>query len=69
MRTSVMEQGWGVPAFMSMPGGPSSSRSPDPAHSHKVASVVTEPRATLGGLTVNFGTVISVKGTSGLTSF
>ena len=53
---------------MSMPGGISSSRCPDPAHPYKVASVVTEPRAPLGGLTVNFDTAVRVKGTSGLAS-
>ena len=51
-----------------MPTGISSSRGPDPAHHYKVASVVTEPRAPLGGLTANFGTAIRVKGTSGLAS-
>ena len=35
---------------MSMRGGISSSRCPDPAHPYKVASVVTEPWAPLGGL-------------------
>ena len=57
-----------VPASTSMPGVISSSRGPDPAHHYKVASVVTEPRAPLGRLTVNFGTVIRVKGTLGLAS-
>ena len=51
-----------------MPGGISTSRGPDPAHHYKVASVVTEPRAPLGGLTVNFGTAIRAKDTLGLTS-
>ena len=58
----------GVPASTSMPGGISSSRGPDPAHHYKVASAVTEPRASLGGLTVNFGTAINMKVTSGFTS-
>lgn len=58
----------GVPASTSMPGGISGSRGPDPAHHCKVASVVTDPRAPLGGLTVNFGTDIRVKGTLGLAS-
>ena len=33
---------------------------------YKVGSVFTEPRASIGGLTADFGTIISVKGTSGL---
>ena len=54
--------------FIFMPGCTSSSRSPDRADHYKVGSVVTGPRASIGGLTANFGIVISVKGTPGLTS-
>lgn len=42
---------------------------PELAHNYKVAPVVTECRAAAGGLTANFGTVISVKVTSGPLSF
>ena len=48
-----------------MPKRTSSSRVPDLTHNYKVAPVVTECRAAAGGLTANFGTVISVKVTSG----
>lgn len=41
---------------------------PDHANHYKAGSVVTEPRASIGGLTANFGTIISVKGTLGLIS-
>ena len=68
--TCIFTQPWepqtwskGIPASTSMPRGISSSRGPDPAHHCKVASVVTEPRAPLGGLTLNFGTAICVKRT------
>jgi hypothetical protein len=62
----VMEQG-GL-ASMFIPGRTSSSKGPDRGNHYKVGSVVTEPRASIGGLTADFGTIISVKGTSGLIS-
>ena len=58
----------GVPAAMSMHGGTSRSRGPNPVHHYKVGLVVKEPRASKGGLTANFGTVISMKGTLGFDS-
>ena len=54
---------------MFMPGGTSSSIDPDHAYHFKVDSVVMEPRASIGVLRANFGTIISVKGTSILASF
>ena len=54
---------------MFMPGGTSSSIDPDHAHHFKVGSVVMEPRASIGVLRANFGTIISVEGTSILASF
>ena len=48
-----MEQG--VPYSLPMPGSTNSARGPDPAHKYKVTSVVTEPRATMGRLTADFG--------------
>ena len=53
---------------MSIPESTSRSRGPDPYVHYKVGSVLKEPRATKGGLTANFGTVVSMKGTLGLTS-
>ena len=50
----------GVPASTSMPGG---TTAPEFQTHFKVGSVVLKPRATKGGLTANFGTVIRVKGT------
>ena len=52
---------------MSMHGGTSRSKGPNPARHYKVGSVVKEPRAAKGALTANIGTVVSMKGTLGLT--
>ena len=61
----ILSHGTRSPWSVSMPWSTSSSRVPDLTHNYKVAPVVTECRAAAGGLTANFGTVISVKVTSG----
>ena len=67
--TCIFTQPWkpqtwnkGIPASTSMPGGISSSRGPDPAHHYKVASVVTEPRAPLGGKQSTLAQLLEWKG-------
>ena len=69
VRWVTLSHGVRGPCSMFMPGSTRSSRVPDPALHQKAASVATEPGQLLGGLMADFGTVISVRVTSGPSSF